>query len=35
MGALILHGIKCIKNGNEGKSIMQIVRESFPNKIVI
>ena len=35
MDALFLYGIKCIKNGNEGKSIMQIVRESFPNKITI
>ena len=35
MDALFLYGIKCIKNGNEEKSIMQIVRESFPNKITI
>ena len=36
MDALFLYGIKCRNaNGNEGKSIMQIVRKSFPNKITI
>ena len=35
MDALFLYGIKCKKNDNQGKSIMQIVGDSFTDNITI